>query len=345
MSLRGVGKIGLWGAVLGWALGLAALGARTPGPAAAQGWPNPGNGPVVGLPPLPQAYDQPVTAVRRLAFWHTIVPPRPRLEVVEYTVQPGDALFTIAKRFGITPETLLWANPKLESNPDILSPGMVLKIPPVNGVLYKWKEGDTFESVAEKFGADPEDIINFLGNHIDLTDPKVEPGQVVMVPGGHRAFHQWVIPVIPEGNAGVSLSYLGPGYCTQWYSKQGGTGTFIWPTSIHRVVGNPYAPWHLALDLGTWVGGPIYAADSGVVAYAGWSTVGYGYMVLIDHRNGYQTLYAHLSQVNVHCGQGVVQGQVIGLGGSTGNSTGPHLHFEVRYKGGFVNPWSVLPPP
>lgn len=336
-----------WGVALLLLMALVAalgLGGRQPQAVQAADVVRPKGEQVLVMPPLPHD-EQPMTAIRRHMPFYTIIPPRPRVEVVEYTVQPGDALFTIAKRFGIKPETLLWANPKLESNPDLLAPGMVLKIPPVDGVLYKWEEGDTFESVAAKFKADPQAIVDFIGNHIDLLDPKVEPGQWVMVPGGRKPFRSWVIPIIPDGNAGVSLSYLGPGYCTSWYGQAGGTGTFIWPVSIHRVVGNPFAPWHLALDLATWVGEPIRAADSGVVAYAGWSTVGYGFMVLIDHRNGYQTLYAHLSQVNVSCGQGVFQGQTIGLGGSTGNSSGPHLHFEVRYMGGLINPWSVLPPP
>ena len=98
----------------------------------------------------------------------------------------------------------------------------------------------------------------------------------------------------------------------------------------------------MGVDLGTVEGGPIYAADGGTVIYAGAIGGGYGIMVMIDHGTGYQTLYAHLSAVNVSCGQGVSQGQVIGYGGSTGNSTGAHLHFELRYGGGYVNPWQVL---
>jgi murein DD-endopeptidase MepM/ murein hydrolase activator NlpD len=82
-----------------------------------------------------------------------------------------------------------------------------------------------------------------------------------------------------------------------------------------------------------------------VVVFAGWATGGYGNMVMIDHGNGYQTLYAHLSQVSTQCGRSVAQGALIGYSGSTGNSTGPHLHFEVRYQGGFISPWFVLPGP
>jgi len=89
-------------------------------------------------------------------------------------------------------------------------------------------------------------------------------------------------------------------------------------------------------------GDAIFASDSGVVIYAGAISGGYGNMVMIDHGNGYQTLYAHLSTINVSCGQSVYQGQVIGGCGSTGNSTGAHLHFEIRLNGGFINPWLVI---
>ncbi len=99
----------------------------------------------------------------------------------------------------------------------------------------------------------------------------------------------------------------------------------------------------MGIDIAAGMGAAIYASDTGVVVYAGPIGGGYGNMIMIDHGNGYQTLYGHLSQINVRCGANVYGGQLIGLAGSTGNSTGPHLHFEVRYLGGFVNPWKVLP--
>ncbi len=298
----------------------------------------------LSLPPLDSAVSW--NGLHRRAMLHTIIPSRPRTEVIQYTVQPFDSVFGIAKKFGIKPETVLWANYEvLNDNPDLLKPGQTLNIPPVDGVYYKWQEGDTLESVAEKFDAKVEDIVNFLGNHLDLSNPQVEPGQYVMVPGGHREFRQWLVPTIPRGQSGVSLGYLGPGACPGGYSGAYGTGTFVWPATNHYLSGNDYWSGHLGIDIAAGMGMGIFAADSGVVVFAGWSNVGYGYMVMIDHGNGYQTLYAHLSQVNVVCGQSVFQGQLIGLAGSTGNSSGPHLHFEVRYNGGFINPWYVLPAP
>ncbi|MCS6911386.1 MAG: M23 family metallopeptidase, partial [Anaerolineales bacterium] len=103
--------------------------------------------------------------------------------------------------------------------------------------------------------------------------------------------------------------------------------------------------WHPGLDLGGEYDEPIYAADSGVVVYSGWNTYGYGNTVILDHGNGWHTLYAHFNSVLVTCGEAVTQGQIIGLAGSTGRSTGPHLHFEMRLGGGYVNPWNYLPPP
>jgi murein DD-endopeptidase MepM/ murein hydrolase activator NlpD len=122
-----------------------------------------------------------------------------------------------------------------------------------------------------------------------------------------------------------------------------GTGGFIWPTGNHYLSGYDFSSSHLAIDIAAGLGAPVYASDSGVVVTAGWNSSGYGYVIMIDHGNGYSTVYGHLSQYNVSLCQGVTQGQLIGLAGSTGNSTGAHLHFEIRLNGGYVNPWSVLP--
>lgn len=298
----------------------------------------------VSLPSIIEA--APVLSVSRRASLHTIIPNRPRQEVKDYKVTTGDSIFGIAQAFNIKPETVLWANyDLLNDNPDFLSLDMQLKIPPVDGVLYEWKEGDTLEGVAARFEADPEDILNWPGNQLDLTEPEIEPGKFVMVPGGHREFRQWIVPTIPRGRAGVSTSLYGAGACSGSYEGAYGTGTFVWPAANHYLSGNDYWSGHLAIDIAAGEGAAVYAADSGVVVFAGPVFGGYGNMVMIDHGNGYQTLYAHMGSVGVGCGASVSQGQYIGLSGSTGRSTGPHLHFEVRYQGGFVSPWFVLPPP
>ncbi len=299
----------------------------------------------VSLPSVIQ--DSGIGSISRLAELHTTIPDRPRQEAITYTVEMGDAVFSIAKSFDLKPETILWANyDLLKDSPDALSPGMTLRVPPVNGVYYEWTEGDTLDSVAAKFDADKSGIVNFSGNNLDLADPEIKPGQWVMVPDGHREFQQWLVPDIPRGRAGVAKSIYGAGACPGGYAGGAfGTGFFVWPTSSHVLSGNDYWSGHLGIDIAAGVGDSVHAADSGVVVFAGWSTQGYGYMIMIDHGNGYQTLYGHLSSVGVACGQDVYQGGYIGAAGSTGNSTGAHLHFEVRYMGGFVSPWYVLPAP
>jgi len=294
--------------------------------------------------PLPYFdVDQQVDAITREIDTHTIIPNRMRTDVVEYTVDTGDAIFGIANKYNITPETVLWANySQLNDNPDMISLGMELVIPPTDGVYYQWQEGDTIESVAAEFEADPQDILNFPGNKLDLTNPVIEPESYVMIPGGHREFRQWLVPTIWAANSGASQTIAGPGACTVNATALG-TGAFVWPADNHFLSGNDYWSGHLGIDVATALTAPIYAADSGVVVYSGSIGGGYGIMIMIDHGNGYQTLYAHLNNTLAYCGQTVSRGQLIGNAGSTGNSTGPHLHFEVRYNGGFINPWYVLP--
>ena len=121
----------------------------------------------------------------------TNIPERPRYESVLYRVSRGDAMLRIAEEFKLKSETLLYVNTQLEDNPHNLKPGMELTIPPVDGLYYTWKDGDTFESVAEKFDTTADEIINFPGNKVDLTDPKIEPGTLVMIPGGSRELRNW----------------------------------------------------------------------------------------------------------------------------------------------------------
>jgi murein DD-endopeptidase MepM/ murein hydrolase activator NlpD len=287
-----------------------------------------------------------VASIFRRSDLHTAIPNRPDEKVRSYTVTKGDSVFDIAARFKIKPETVLWANyEQLNDNPDMISVGMPLLVPPTNGVLYKWQDGDTVEGVAGKFEAKPENILAWSGNNIDLVEPKIEPGALIFVPGGQREFRQWLIPTIPRGNAGVSPELYGGGACSGNFSGAYGSGAFIWPAANHILSGNDYWSGHLGIDIAAGEGAQIYAADSGVVVFAGWANGGYGNMVMIDHGNGYQTVYAHLSNVAIGCGRSVNQGAIIGYAGSTGNSTGAHLHFEVRYQGGFVSPWYVLPAP
>ena len=293
-----------------------------------------------------------VEAVRRKAVLHTDVPTRPREEVVKYKVQPGDTVFGIAEKFGLKPETILWGNYNiLADDPHRLRPGQVLNILPVDGTYYQWHAGDNLRVVAKFFGVKPEDIIDYPANHLppdtDPEHPHIAPGTWLVVPGGHRAFVSWSAPQISRKNPAVA-KVLGPGFCGKVYTGPVGTGTFIWPTTLHYLSGYDYSPAinHYGIDIAGKLGYPVYAVDNGVVVYAGWNNWGYGNVVVIDHGNGWQSLYAHLSRILVQCGQAVYQGDMIGAIGSTGNSTGPHLHFELRNdKYGKVNPWNFLPSP
>ncbi len=286
--------------------------------------------------------DQAESFILRVPETNTIAPTSPRTEPVVYVVESGDAVFSIASKFNITPETLLWSNyDVLQDDPHSLRIGQELIIPPTNGILYEWEEGNTLENVARDFRARVDDILSWSGNRLDFTNPVIKPGSLVMIPGGEREFQQWVVPTYAVGRSGTNATL--PGGCTVEGVGLGGSGFFIWPADNHYLSGNDFWSGHLAIDIATATGAPIYASDSGVVVFAGWDSRGYGNVIMIDHQNGYHTLYAHLSALNVSCGSNAVQGSVIGYAGSTGNSTGPHLHFEIRYLGGFINPWTVLP--
>lgn len=285
----------------------------------------------------------------RVSEMRTIVPDRPRLKVVQYVVQAGDTLFAIAEDFGLKAETLLWGNyDVLKDDPHGLRPGQELNILPVDGTYYAWNEGDQLSAVADFFGVEVENILDWPGNDlppdIDRENPQIEPGTKLIIPGGQREIVTWRAPRITRGNPAVA-KVSGPGACGSIYDGPVGEGFFIWPTTANFLSGYGYSSIHPGLDIAGSMGNAIYASASGVVVYAGWNNYGYGYMVVIDHGDGWQTLYAHMNQVNVACGQAVFQGNVIGGVGSSGNSTGAHLHFEMESDNyGKVNPYNFVSP-
>lgn len=233
-----------------------------------------------------------------------------------YVVQEKDNLASIAKMFGVSVNTILWTNNI--GRDDVIKAGQTLVILPISGVQYVVKEGDTIESIAKKWKGDIEEIIQFN----DLS-----PNQKLAV---------GAIVVIPNGEAPIPASTFVPkGY------YRGGSGPYYAGYYIRPVDGGRKSQrlhgWN-GVDLAASCGTPIMAAASGDVIISregGWNG-GYGNFVIISHANGTQTLYAHMSSTIVGGDWHVVQGQVIGYVGVTGNTTGCHLHFEVR---GAANPW------
>jgi len=229
-------------------------------------------------------------------------------------------LGTIAEKFNLTVSTILWEN-NLTWNSTI-RPGQKLKILPDSGINHEVKSGDTVLAIAKKYQTDAKKIIS--DNKLaDAGDIKI--GDLLFIPEGIKPTR-------------VVSSYKPK---TTHYEPAVDTGTkLLWPTLSHRMT--QYYHWrHHAVDIGDKTGNPIYASESGKVERSGWSR-GYGYNVVINHGNGIKTVYAHASKLLVSKGESVVRGQTIAAIGSTGWSTGPHLHFEVRVNNIKQNPLNYI---
>lgn len=265
-------------------------------------------------------------------------------EPFTYTVAEGDTLSGIAARFGLQPETVLWANyTLLFDNPDMLLPGMQLLILPVDGVYHQVGSGDTVDTLAAFFGAEAQAIIDWPGNHIDAASPTVILGQWVLVPGGQRASRRRQMPNLARSAAAISASEYGSGACQDDFNGGPvGDGVYAWPVQEHQLRAEGYWSAHPAADLAAEPGEWVRAADDGVVVFAGWSNLGYGYMVMIDHGDGEISLYAGLQQVLAVCGQPVAEGDVIAEAGFTGHPAGAFVHFEVRRGDEFLDPLALL---
>ena len=254
-------------------------------------------------------------------------------EVTEYTVKSGDSLWSIAQQFDLNPETILWGNEWL-SAAGILQIGDILSILPVDGVLHTVQDGDTLETLQRLHGTPTQEIFEYFGNDFDLTQPpQLRAGQQIIVPNGTSPI-VWSEAQAP--GAATNASYSGE------YPNLG-TGYFVWPLAPPYSLTQEYWGGHPAIDIDTYYRQPIFASDSGTVAFSGWDDTGYGNLVIVDHGNGYRTYYAHNEANLVSAGQVVAQGQQIAESGSTGNSTGEHLDFRILYGGTFFNPLEYLP--
>ncbi len=252
----------------------------------------------------------------------TQISEKPRDQIITYQVQSGDTLSTIAQKFGVSIDSIKWAN---DRKSDSLKVGQDVKIPPVTGIVHKVREGETVYSVAKKYKTEAQKIVNFPFNDFaDLDTFALNVGQTLIVPDGVMPE---AAPLAPRPFAAAPLS-------------AGGSGQFAWPTvgSISQ-----YPVWyHMAFDIANPGQPAVTAAGSGTVISVQYLNYGYGRHLLIDNGDGLSTLYAHLSEIYVKAGDSVSRGQVVGKMGSTGRSTGTHLHFEVRRNGTPINPTSFL---
>lgn len=293
---------------------------------------------LVSLDLSPLAYDQSGVASPFVPIEEAgeeddrIVIARPSVHVV----QQGDTVGAIAKKYGISVNTILWANGLTARS--LLRLGQELTVLPVSGVLHEVKRGETLSAIAKKYGGNVDKI---LAANLVKSPTAVQIGQKLVIPDGRPAVAPAPAPrpsapaATPPRLGDVRDVFRPPEEAPPSRAVDG--VELVWPTVQKRI--NQYYKWrHTGLDINGTLKDATYAVDAGIVTYAGWNKSGYGNMILIDHGNGMVTRYAHHSKHFVQAGDQVTKGQSIGMVGSTGRSTGPHLHFEIYMNGKRVNP-------
>lgn len=247
-----------------------------------------------------------------------------RAGIRDYVVVEGDVFSTIAEKFGISTSTILWENKR--SVTSVLRPGERLRILPIDGVTHVVAKGNTLESIAKRYHGDAEDILEY-NDLVEADD--IAPGDLLIIPGGRppTVIAPPVARPAPVFRPALPLPSI--------------PGKLLWPSAAgYRI--SQYFTWrHHGIDIAIPSGTPVFASDPGTVVSSGWMS-GYGYQVTIDHGNGLKTRYAHNSRLLIAKGATVGRGDTIALVGSTGRSTGPHIHYEVFANGVRVNPFQYL---
>jgi murein DD-endopeptidase MepM/ murein hydrolase activator NlpD len=276
-------------------------------------------------------------------------PVEARKHVIKYTVHEGDTLFGIASSFNVSPDTIFWANTDtLKDNINLLFVDVQLYILPVDGVYHASDGEQSIAEIAAHYSVAPGDILYSEYNALSEYNSSYVPpqGLHIVVPGGKRGYISWQSPIETGTQSGSANpeGTIHPGSCRDLYTGAGGEGTFINPVGdITYRVTNGFAAWHPGVDLAADYASPIYAAETGVIVFAGWHRNGYGELIIIDHGDGWTTYYGHLSKRFVGCGDQIAEGQLIGEMGMSGNATGVHLHFEIHKDGSSLNPYDLIP--
>jgi len=269
-------------------------------------------------------------AIRKPDMAATSKAVRPREGIIEYIVQAGDSVSTIAANFGISVNTVLWENDLNAYS--LIRPGNKLAILPMSGIAHKVVRGDTLGSIASKYSVEANLILET--NKLASAE-MLSVGQKLIIPGGKKTYY-----AASPSSGNISAVSIIKDLLSPQDLRSTASNKLAWPTVGSRIT--QYFSWrHYAIDIANKTGTPIYAADAGVVEIAGWGT-GYGNQIVINHGGGRKSRYGHMSKFYVNKGESVDKGEVIGLMGSTGWSTGPHLHFEYIINGIKYNPLNYL---
>ncbi len=239
--------------------------------------------------------------------------PPTRSGIIEYVVKDGDTVDSIAMAYGLRSQTVIATN-QLSAR-GLIRPGQTLRILPIDGIVYKIKKGDNLSKIAQTYKSEVAKILE-INSLADGT--LLETGTELILPGGKLP----PPPVQPKPTSVASV-YVPP---TAFEGL--GSGSLLWPVASRRIT-QYFTKRHFGLDVGAPMRTPIFAATDGQVIYSGWNRGGYGNMIILDHGGGLFTRYGHATKLLVNAGDTVKQGDTIALVGSTGRSTGPHLHFEV----------------
>ncbi len=298
-------------------------------------------------PPQGPTLEEAMTASEALREDAAAAISEPEAPYFTYIVQQGDTVAAIAQRHGLELESVLWNNPDVNNNPDMLLIGQELVIPSRDGILYTLKLGDTLLDVADTYDVEVEEIISLASNEISDPD-SIRQDALVLLPDA--------VPPPPPPPAATPQPFFATNasedaapvgdYTAAPASTVAG---FIWPAvgSISEYYGAPRGAgtYHTGLDIDLYgrYGSSVVAAAPGQVVLASFGGYGYGYHVVVRHDSGYETLYAHFSDIYVTEGQWVSQGEALGAAGCTGYCTGTHLHFEVKADGAYINPLDYLP--